>query len=289
MATYYETLRVSPTASAAEIETVIETQYDQWRRLVTHHDANVVNQANLAISTLETIRATLTDPSRRSAYDAGIGLSGIVGGLADLDIILQSLGPAMTPPAPGSLKATGVPSAATVSSSLWTCPNPECRADNPPHTRYCFKCGTELVRECPECGGMTSLVATQMCGACGYSHEVAAQRRGLRVCMTPLEQECQRLQAAVDTPPKIATKQQLIMIAPALPGIIGVTSEGLDRVFGWIWLVTYLIGLVWWMRRWKARLDSEKQASRQVLEARTRELDSLKQEYGRLALLRTKA
>lgn len=290
MENFYRILGTSPTASATELEAAIDALYQENLRKANAHNRDVADEANRMLRLLEEeIRPTLADPARRSTYDAGIGLGGAVGGLADLSALLEGIGTLATRPAPASPEAAARAPSATAGTSLWTCPAQGCRADNPPHTRYCFKCGAELVRECPECGGMTSLVATQMCGACGYSHQVATQRRDLRVRMTPLEQECQRLQTAVDTPPEMTTKQILIMVAPSLPGIIGVTSEGLGRVFGWIWLVICLIGLVWWMRRWKARLDGEKQASRQVLEAKVRELDSLEQEYGRLALLRTKA
>ena len=56
MSNYYEILNVPTTASTAEIQTAYEQQYDQWRRLVTHQDPNVVNQANQALKALETIR-----------------------------------------------------------------------------------------------------------------------------------------------------------------------------------------------------------------------------------------
>ena len=46
MATYYEFLQVAPTASVAEIEAAWEERYNHWRRLVTHHDPQVVNEAN---------------------------------------------------------------------------------------------------------------------------------------------------------------------------------------------------------------------------------------------------
>lgn len=53
-ANYYEILNLQPTASSADIQTAFENQYNQWRRLVTHHDPKVVNQANQALQALET-------------------------------------------------------------------------------------------------------------------------------------------------------------------------------------------------------------------------------------------
>lgn len=71
-------------------------------------------------------------------------------------------------------------------SGLWTCY--KCQAINPPQTKCCFECGTELMRLCPECKSETSLVATKMCGKCGYSYEQALRREELRRQVTELRQ-----------------------------------------------------------------------------------------------------
>src|ERR1035437_4567587 len=84
MPTYYEIINVIPTAAQSEIELVLDAQYNKVRRLVTHQDPNVVNQANQALQLLEKIRTTLMDDGKRSAYDAAIGISSNLGGLADL-------------------------------------------------------------------------------------------------------------------------------------------------------------------------------------------------------------
>ena len=177
MANYYEMLKISPNASPQEISNALDTQYEQWRRLVTHHDPNVVNQANQALQLLEQIRATLTDPTKRAAYDEGIGLRS-VGGLADPTAILNMPSTVMTPPAPRPIPVPAQPGLVAPSSpALWTCP--KCSKENPPNTRFCFSCGTQLVRTCPECRQETSLVATGFCGNCGYIYDVAAQRLAL--------------------------------------------------------------------------------------------------------------
>jgi hypothetical protein len=183
-------LQVAPSASDAEILVAYEAQYNQWRRLVTHHDPNIVNQANQALQALETIRETLGESSRRSAYDAGIGLAGAVGGLADPAALLQPLQrptapapmapPTPTPQSPPSAIVAGVP-------GLWACA--KCGTDNPSQTKFCFKCGNQLVRACPECRKETSLIATGMCGECGYSYDRALQRQELRQQIATLQQE----------------------------------------------------------------------------------------------------
>jgi len=178
MANYYELLKVAPSASAQEISNAFDTQYEQWRRLVTHHDPNVVNQANQAIQLLEQIRATLSDPTKRAAYDEGIGLRS-VGGLVDPSAILNMPSVTMTPPAPRQMPVAAQPAAVVPAApALWTCP--QCKKENPPNTRFCFSCGTQLVRACPECGQETSLVATGFCGNCGYNYDVATERAKLK-------------------------------------------------------------------------------------------------------------
>lgn len=288
MPTYYEMLKIQSTASAAEIEAAIQGQYDQWRRLVTHHDVKVANQANLALSTLETIRATLSDPSKRSAYDAGIGLGDTVGGLADVSVILQGLGPTMTPPAPGSSKTTGMPSAAP-SSSLWTCPKPECGADNPPHTRYCFKCGTELVRQCPECDAMTSLIATKMCGTCGYNYEVALERRTLKERVSVAQNEVRGLEARIAA----AKARKVEGCGRNLLGLVGIfcISWGMlgfrDSFWGWLIGIVCLGTLVLWYARVESEKGRELRNVSLLLEAKSHELSASEQEYQRLALHKT--
>lgn len=165
-------------SSLVEIQSAYDEQYNKWRRLVNHHDPNVVNQANLALQSLQQLLATLTDSNRRAAYDAGIGLSG-VGGLADPEAILRAPLPSVTPPPPPRQTAQPPPAPVAPSApTLWACP--KCNANNPEHTHYCFKCGTQLVRKCPECNGDTSLVATGFCGKCGFKYDVALRRKELQ-------------------------------------------------------------------------------------------------------------
>lgn len=200
-------LQVQPTASPAEIEDACATMYNKWRRLVTHHDPNVVGTANQQLLSLEAVRTTLLDPNKRAGYDAALGLNVHVGGLADPEAVLQSAAPAAAlPPTPPPPSANAAPAAPT-GTALWTCPKPGCGADNPPNTKFCFKCGTQLVRECPECGRTSSLVATGFCGECGYQYEIAAERRQQRADVERLKKEEEDLRRrAIDIGMERATK-----------------------------------------------------------------------------------
>lgn len=170
MANYYEDLGLSPQVSMEEIRSAIDTRYNQWRELTTHPDAELRAEAERNQRLLEQIRATLTDPSKRAIYDAGIGLIG-TGGLADPEALLKQAAPAPKPKTPR-------PAGAPESTTLWACHN--CGTENPEWTQFCLNCQTELVRLCPECGQMKSLVKTSVCGNCGFSYEAATQRKSLK-------------------------------------------------------------------------------------------------------------
>jgi YD repeat-containing protein len=196
MSTYYEMLQIAPTATMTEIEAAYEMQYNQWRRLVTHHDPKIVNQANQTLQMLEQIRATLTDPVQRATYDAQIGLGGAAGGLADPTAIHQGVvSSPMTPPAPppplsspSTAAAVAQPNpSAPVQAGLWACY--KCGTENPTNTKFCLKCGAQLVRKCPECNCDSSLVATGMCGTCGTSYELATRRKELQKEIAKVQQE----------------------------------------------------------------------------------------------------
>lgn len=229
MSNFYEILNVPTTASTAEIQTAYEQQYNQWRRLVTHHDPNVVNQANQALQALETIRATLTDPTKRSAYDAGIGL-GSVSGLANPEALLRMSSPSLStsvPPRPPSVLAPGA-------KGLWVCP--KCGIENPEHTQFCFSCATQLVRECPKCKNMSSLVFTGICGKCGTHYEtfvklsdLKRQQRELVSNRMAVEQEISRLSSQVSE----ASKTDYGQLRP-LGGTVILLPLGGLVLWGWL-------------------------------------------------------
>ena len=62
MPNYYEVLKLLPTATRTEVEYAIEAEYNQWRRLVTHHDPKMVEQANRHLRVLEEISINIVRP-----------------------------------------------------------------------------------------------------------------------------------------------------------------------------------------------------------------------------------
>lgn len=162
MANFYELLKIQPTASEKEIEAVIIQQYDQWRRLVTHHDGNVVNQANQALALLEQMRATLLNPTKRDVYDMAVGVKDSqVGGLADPSVLFDNL-QLITLPNSKQVQPEGKP--ASNVSSTWTCSH--CHTSNPTKTKFCSKCGTQLGITCPSCSNLTN-AGDPFCAECG--------------------------------------------------------------------------------------------------------------------------
>jgi hypothetical protein len=189
MANYYDLLQIMPHASRAEVDSAYESQYDTLRRLVNHPTQGLSVQNKLA--QLEEARQVLTDPVKRAAYDAQLGGASELSGLADPSAAAPPVMPAMAPP-PVSVQLPQAPpqQAAGTRAGIWSCPG--CSLDNPPNTRFCFNCGTQLVRECPECQRNTSLVASGFCGECGIHWDAAMRRR-------TLEQEQGRLAAELNS------------------------------------------------------------------------------------------
>jgi curved DNA-binding protein CbpA len=164
MANYYELLKIQPTASPAEINSAIETQYNQWRRLVTHHDPNIVTRANQALQILETIRTTLLDPAKRSVYNTAIGIEPQMGGLGDPEAILSTLVPLVLPRVVH--QNSSLPPQPAPLVNVWLCP--KCNTANPLKTRFCSKCGEQLGIICPNCSALIR-AADLFCTECGKS------------------------------------------------------------------------------------------------------------------------
>jgi len=142
--TYYDILKVAPTASIAEIEAVLDTQYHQCRRLVTHHKPEVADKATQALRKIEQMRATLTDPAKRAAYDAQLGLS-------------YPASPNTQLPIADNVKISGVPC-------------PRCHTENPENVRFCKSCGQTLIGECPRCATQV-MFYEKFCPKCGGNIE----------------------------------------------------------------------------------------------------------------------
>ena len=173
MNNYYEMLKVAPNASHTEIETCLDDQYTKWRALVTHHNPDIVTQANQALSILEDIRATLLDQDNRNAYDKQLAQEQEkLGGLADPDMVLAQnpMQPAMAPPRRRGSTASIPRNAEVERADAWICTNPKCRKANQIGTQFCSKCGKRIGAECPSCGALVEL-SNKYCSNCGVDKE----------------------------------------------------------------------------------------------------------------------
>lgn len=252
MPNYYETIKLAPSASVAEIEVACDTLYNQWRGLINHQDPNIAVQATQALHTVEVIRDTLMDPAKRAGYDAGLGLSESVGGLADPEALIRQTA-IMTPPAPRNAASPAGSRGTTQAGNLWACP--KCNADNPAQTDFCLKCGAQLVRKCPECQQKSSLVATGFCGKCGYKYEAAQKRVELKMTIAVLERE------VVDLNSRVSESNDEAMGSPWLSVPVVMLLGGLIMCFalrdvviiGIITIVSSI--LLFWIIMWQ---DSKK-------------------------------
>jgi hypothetical protein len=182
MSTYYEVLKIASDATLPEVESAIDTQYNQWRRLVTHHDPAVVEQANRALRTLELIRNTLGNALERAKYDASLN----VGGLADPAELLRG----MTPPAQGMIMHFSAGAASANNGSqpsgdaqaapalervdAWVCAR--CKNPNPIGEKFCSRCGNQIADACPSCAALTELTKP-FCSKCGADKAGVIERR----------------------------------------------------------------------------------------------------------------
>lgn len=228
MPTYYDVLQLAPTATTADIENACDTQYHHWRRLVTHHDPQVVNQANTALQRLETIRATLTHPERRAVYDAQIrsNHTDTVGGLGD---------PAAAPGAVITLPPNpqDVPVFAQMQQSpleleervdAWVCP--ACQMANAIGNAYCKDCGETIGIRCPKCHQMIQANAI-FCSHCGVNVANAARQNELEA--------------------DLHTKQQALVVTerPIPDRAEEIKTLRRTTVSAGAWLIWAVSGLVW--------------------------------------------
>ncbi len=164
MTTYYDILKLTTTATMAEIETALNAQYHQWRRLVTHHDPTIVNQANQELQLLEQIRETLTIPEERAAYDTSLNEDVAIGSLADPHHV-QSKTTSFIPPSPNSTGASITSPDNTITrTDIWICQN--CRTPNTVGTMYCCECGAQVGINCPSCEHVIQ-ASVKHCPMCG--------------------------------------------------------------------------------------------------------------------------
>jgi len=172
---YYEILNIQPTSPRAEIEQSLDAQYKKLRQLVTHHDPNVVNQANLGLQTLEKMRSVLIDDGRRSAYDAAINSS--VGNFVDPTsnpLMTNSLSASSIRGSPPLSAPRSLPPTQASAQRVWTCP--ECQSHNAVNSQFCKKCGESLASPCPECNSLVEK-SSKFCTNCGVNIVKAQQKK----------------------------------------------------------------------------------------------------------------
>jgi len=167
MPSYYEILKVQSTATQSEVETALDAQYNQWRRLVTHHNPTVVEEANRSLRALEQIRNILANPVERAKYDAGLN----IGGLADPEQLLRSAAPSPVPPMTLSGNVPLI-NRQTLEQRVdaWVCP--KCTTANTIGEQFCKKCGNALSQVCPSCNAITEKTQPY-CSKCGVNKKEA--------------------------------------------------------------------------------------------------------------------
>lgn len=238
---YYEMLGVSSSANGTEIEQAIDARYNQWRALVTHHDPKVVNQANQKLQKLETIRGTLTAANKRAVYDAGLGLNGAIGGLADPEALLRNHAPMPNlAPAPAGITTTA-------RTDAWICPN--CQTTNAIGKRFCIKCGAALGHDCPNCGKLIQ-TTSEFCSECGVNVAQAARDKQLR------EEEIAKQRALEQQ--QLAELRRQEAEREAILGPIRKRSESAVKWAKWGWFTFWLyVGIALWVvsfyNAWKLR------------------------------------
>jgi hypothetical protein len=172
----YQFIGVPVSATPQEIDAAVFAKYNEVRRLVTHHDPTIVNQANSDLQAIEQARATLLDTNLRSAYDASLGLDGATGGLADPQAILQKFNPVIAAAPPSTRLADPNPQKAPAinHTDVWVCPG--CQTANQKNTKFCKKCGRELGVLCPKCNTLNEM-DTIFCQDCGVNIRQAREQK----------------------------------------------------------------------------------------------------------------
>jgi hypothetical protein len=217
MSTYYEVLKIPSDAPLQMVESAIDTQYNQWRRLVTHHDPSVAEQANHALRTLEMIRNTLCNALERAKYDASLN----IGGLADPAELLRNVPPDPAPQrsmnpfaAPmandfsGQTGRAGQFDAQTVAPldrvDAWVCAR--CKNPNPIGEKFCSRCGNQIADACPSCAVLTEQTKP-FCSKCGADKAAVIDRqkqemiRGFNLSIQQLQVEIQEIERLVEKIP----------------------------------------------------------------------------------------
>ena len=288
MSTYYELLKLDNTASQEEIEAKLDDQYTKWRSLVTHHDPNVVSQANQALQILEEMRVVLLDPGKRANYDATIASQQVgVAGLADPEMIIAGIpmpSGGMVPPTRRETRQAVEPVDRT---DAWICPN--CNKANVIGTQFCAKCGTRIALDCPNCGSMAEL-SNKFCSYCGVDKEksfMENQKIQIKDIEQRIKYKNQELREAESQPEKFAKEHSLggehngcqnffIVICFAIAALfIGLLTE--SSAIGFISFVLLNVGRVFYMNNIR-----KKSVNEYIVKSLHPEINNLKAEIKRI-------
>ena len=154
MADLYQTLNVPSTATTAEIQSAY---HRERARIMADEPAGEAPTAD-RLATLDEAYATLTDATRRMAYDRSVGDNAI--GTA---LVAAS--------SPAAIVVPQTPAAPVLQQ-----PCPHCGALNPLQATMCLQCGQQVSRPCPNCGQPVVLSQT-VCARCNTFIPEYDQRR----------------------------------------------------------------------------------------------------------------
>jgi hypothetical protein len=240
MPTYYELLKIEKNASQNEIEAKLDDQYTKWRGLVTHHDPNVVDQAQQALALMEEMRSILLNPDKRATYDKAIASQreGLAG-LADPDMILAAnpmQGGGMAPPRPRQPRMDDERKLELDRTDAWLCQNPQCKKANQIGTQFCAKCGSQIGYECPKCGGLVEL-ANKFCSFCGVDkqkHFNHVQQEVIQELQKEIARTSNDLNLAESNPLEYAKRHPAIVdqLNGCLSGFVFISLLGLGIAIG---------------------------------------------------------
>jgi ribosomal protein L40E len=191
------------------------------------------------------------------------------------------------------------------SSGIWACPN--CKTDNPPQAVHCFKCGSQLVRQCPECHKNTSLISTGICGHCGFAYDVAVERRKLERLLAERKLEASHIQRGVASVSGKGSANVLLLIFgilfiltgvscifTGLPGLVDAETIAMTIIFSIVGVVIAGLGIggiaLYIVLNRKSNSERSEQINTRVteLDQKVNEIRQLEQRYMMLAKSKTK-
>lgn len=217
MPNYYEYLQVEPFASDQEIQAALNQKYEQCKRLSTHDDPTVAQQANLALQSLEKIKDVLLIPDRRAVYDETLGLTPAVVDSPVISYAKPADEPEVSPVIMQGNELTAQTAPSVGITERLKCEN--CNSLNPVGTRFCLDCGNEICSPCPKCGTLYEK-SKEYCPACGVSRQQYSE-----------EQEKVRLEAT-ERQKKEVQKSLSAAEAHLEDGMYGLTKDTLDGFEG---------------------------------------------------------